>query len=194
MYDIDNDCLEPKRSNTTTLDEMYMLCALSAASNSKDPSTQVGACYVSEDGSLLSMGCNHVPPFWDEDKFPWGTKKEYGIKNNKYTYIIHAEMAGIQDSKASIKDYENSTLYVTLFPCINCAKLIATLKVKKLVYLNARKGEEFECANILLSKANVEVVDFRELSNNLIQYFELDMNEDEKNNIKIRRPNRRLEI
>ncbi len=187
MFDIDEEFLEHKRETATTIDEMYMLCALSAASNSLDPSTQVGACYVSETGKLISIGCNKVPPHWNIDRFPWGTKREYGLKNNKYTYIIHAEMDGVANSASAIKDFANSTLYVTLFPCTNCAKLIASLGVKRVVYLNSRMNEDFECANILLSKSNVEVVDFKTLNNNLIQKFELDMNEDEKNNIKINR-------
>ena len=186
MFDIDKECLEQKRSEATTKEEMYMLLALSAASNSKDPSTQVGACYVSEDGQVLSVGCNSVPPLWDENEFPWGTKEEYGMKNNKYTYIIHAEMNGSMNYRGSLKDFENGTLYVTLFPCTNCAKLIASLKIKKLVYLNARVNDDYECANILLSRSNIECIDFRS-EYNTVKKLELDVDANEKNNIKIMR-------
>ena len=189
-FDIDRKCIEPKRKTTLTLEETYMLHALTAASNSKDPSTQVGACYVSEDGKVLSVGCNQVPPMWDEDDFPWGTKNEYGKKNIKYTYVIHAEMAGMVNSKSSVDDFRNSTLYVTLFPCSNCAKLIASLGVKRVVFLNARKdSEDYICSSILLSKSNVECIDFRTISDNLIEQVQLDITEDEKNNIKIKRKN-----
>ena len=184
MFDIDKECIEEKRENTTTKEEMYMLLALSAASNSKDPSTQVGACYVSADGKVISVGCNSVPPLWDEDNFPWGTKEEYGMKNNKYTYIIHAEMAGATNCKCSLKDFENGTLYVTLFPCTNCAKLIASLGIKRVVYLNARINKDFECANILLNKSNIECIDFKSEYNS-VKECKLDMDADEKNNIKI---------
>lgn len=185
-FDIDRECLEEKRKETTTKEEIYMMCALSAASNSKDPSTQVGACYVSKEGKLLSIGCNQVPPLWNEDEFPWGTKEEYGMKNNKYTYVIHAEMSAATNYTGSINEFKDSTLYVTLFPCTNCAKLIASLGVKKVVYLNARKNcDDFICASILLNKSNVECVDFKKLYN--LDNIELDFTENEKNNVKIKR-------
>lgn len=187
MFDIDKEFIEPKRVEATTNEEMYMLLALSAASNSKDPSTQVGACYVSRDGKVLSVGCNQVPPLWNEDEFPWGTKEEYGAKNNKYTYIIHAEMAGISNSSGLINDYKDATLYVTLFPCTSCAKLIASFGIKKIVYLNARTDcDDYIYSSILLSKSNIECVDFKKL-NTSFHKVELNMNEDEKNNIKIKR-------
>ena len=195
MLDIDKEFLEPKRSLATTNEEMFMLLALSASSNSKDPSTQVGACCVSEDGKVLSIGRNCVPPLWDEDEFPWGTKKEYGIKNNKYPYIIHAEMDGTTNYKGSLSDFKNGTLYVTLFPCTNCSKLIASLGIKRLVYLNARKDcEDFICSSILLNRSNIECVDFRELYENPIEKVELDMNADEKGNVKIMRYGKPLRI
>ncbi len=187
--DIDNNCLEPKRKNTLTKEETYMMHALIAASNSKDPSTQVGACYVSENGKILSVGCNQAPPRWDEDEFPWGTKEEYGKINCKYTYVIHAEMSGSTNYSGSVNDFKNSTLYVTLFPCSNCAKLIASLGVKKIVYLNARKDtDDYIYSRILLKKSHVECADFRQNSNSaLIQMIELDINANEKDNIKIKR-------
>lgn len=183
-YDIDKEYLEPKREIATSIEESYMLHALAAASNSKDPSTQVGACYVSEDGRLLSVGCNHAPKNWNEDEYPWGTKPEYGLKNNKYTYVIHAEMAGMGNYSGPVKDFKNSTLYVTLFPCTNCSKLISELGVKRLVYLNARKNEDYVYSCILLNRAGVELIDFKEVYPNL-HGVELDLKEDEKNNIRI---------
>lgn len=187
MYDIDKECLEYKRVLSTNKDEMYMLMAMSAATNSKDPATQVGACYVSADGDLLSVGCNGTPNYWDENEFPWGTKKEYGMKNLKYTYVIHAEMDGATNYRGSLKDFEGGTLYMTLFPCTNCAKLISSLKIKKLVYLNAREDcEDFICANILLKKSHVECVKFIDVVDKL-QSVEFDTNGDEKTSIKIKK-------
>lgn len=184
MVDINKDYLEPKRSNTTTKEEIYMLLALIAASNSKDPSTQVGACYVSEDNKVLSVGCNKAP--WNDDEFPWGKNKEHGIINTKHPYVIHAELSAVSDYSGSVNDFKNGTLYVTLFPCTNCAKLIASLGIKRLVYLNVRDNcDEFNCASILLRKSNVECINFRNISNNPIQSIELDMNANEKENIKI---------
>ena len=187
MFEIDKECLEPKRYLTTTKDEMYMLIAMAAATNSKDPATQVGSCYVGADGNLLSVGCNGAPNFWDEDEFPWGTKKEYGMKNLKYTYVIHAEMNGAHNYRGSLKDFEGGTLYMTLFPCTNCAKLISSLKIKKLVYLNAREdSDDFVCASILLQRSHVECVRFIDTVEKL-KSVEFDTDGDEKSSIKIKK-------
>lgn len=167
-------------------EEMYMLLAMSAATNSKDPSTQVGACYVSCDGKVLSVGCNKAPDLWNENNFPWGSNKELGIKNTKYPYVIHAEMAAMSNYKGQLKDFENGTLYINLFPCINCAKLIVSLKIKKVVYLNARENcEDFECANILFENSGVECIKFENLVKQ-INNVTFDMNGDEKSCIKIK--------
>ena len=187
MFSIDEECLESKRDNPITDDVVGMVQAFAVSMKSNDPSTQVGSCYVDKNGRVLSVGCNSVPPGWDEDRFPWGTKKEYGMKNLKYTYINHSEVVASHNYNGSFRDFEGGTLYVTLFPCINCAKEIALLGIKRVVYLNARKNcEDFECANILFNEVGIECVRFRDL-NSFIPLLELDFTEDEKNVIKIRK-------
>jgi len=164
-------------STRTTFDETYMLSAFAIASRSADPSTQVGACYVSEDNKLLSVGCNQVPNNWDEDVYPW---------LDKNTYIIHAEMSALGNYQGSVKDFKNGTIYVTLFPCLNCAKLIANLGVKRVVYKDARiEFDEYKKACNLFDNCNIEYVKFECLSK--IETLEYDMKQDEKNTIKIRK-------
>lgn len=164
-------------STRTTFDETYMLSAFAIASRSADPSTQVGACYVSEDNKLLSVGCNQVPNNWDEDEYPW---------LDKNTYIIHAEMSALGNYQGSVKDFKNGTLYVTLFPCLNCAKLIANLGVKRVVYKDARtEFDEYKQVCNLFDNCNIEYVKFESLSK--IETLEYDMKQDEKNTIKIRK-------
>ena len=187
MFSIDEECLEPKRDNPITDDIAYMAQAFAVSMRSYDPSTQVGSCYVDEDGKLLSVGCNQVPPGWDIDRFPWGTKEEYGTKNSKYTYIIHSEVAASHNYDGSLKNFRGGTLYVTLFPCTNCAKEIALLGIKRVVYLNARENcDDFEYANILLQEVGVECVRFRDIVDS-IEGIEIDFTADEKNVIKIRK-------
>ena len=179
MFDLNEDKVLSK-------EEMYMLLAMSVASNSKDPSTQVGACYVSCDGKVLSVGCNCIPDLWNKIDFPWESDKELELKNTKYPYIIHAEMSAMSNYKGQIKDFENGTLYVNLFPCVNCAKLITSLKIKKVVYLNARENcEDFECANILFENSGIECIKFESLVSNVT----FDMNGDEKSFVKIKKYN-----
>lgn len=186
MFEINDEFIKPGRRDFLTKEDTYMLHAMAAALNSEDPSTQVGACYVSEDGNVLSVGCNSIPPYWSSP-FPWGSDEKNGIKNTKYPYVIHAEMEGMTNYKGSVDNFKDGTLYVTLFPCTNCAKLIASLKIKKLVYLNARENcDDYECAKILLNESNVECVKFIDIVDS-VKGVELDTDGDEKSFVKIRK-------
>lgn len=64
-----------KRQDAISWDEYFMgICTLSAH-RSKDPSTQVGACIVSPDHKILSMGYNGFPKGCSDDIFPWAKMK-----------------------------------------------------------------------------------------------------------------------
>ena len=63
-----------KRVDYITWDEYFMGVALLSGRRSKDPSTQVGACIVSQDNKILSMGYNGFPKGCSDDEFPWARK------------------------------------------------------------------------------------------------------------------------
>ena len=65
-----------KRADYITWDEYFMGVALLSGRRSKDPSTQVGACIVSQDNKILSMGYNGFPKGCSDDEFPWGKEKQ----------------------------------------------------------------------------------------------------------------------
>ena len=70
--------------------------ALLSGRRSKDPSTQVGACIVSQDNKILSMGYNGFPKGCSDDEFPWGKEKqEEDPYNSKYFYSTHSELNAI---------------------------------------------------------------------------------------------------
>ena len=69
-------CKSEKRADYITWDEYFMGVAKLAAMRSKDPSTQVGACIVSSDNKILSMGYNGFPIGCSDDEFPWGKEHE----------------------------------------------------------------------------------------------------------------------
>ena len=163
-YEILKEYLGKKREGTLTNDEACMLTALIWSLKSKDPSTQVGACIVNEDGRVISTGYNGSPNGWDNNSFPWGNNvKEIGEENTKYPYVIHAEMNSILNYKG--EDLKDSTMYVTLFPCTNCAKIIVQSGIKKLIYLNddRKDTKDNKCAKLLLHACGVEYIDFSEL-------------------------------
>lgn len=194
VYELMKEYLGGKREETLTNDESSMLTAMIWALKSKDPSTQVGSCFVNEEGRVISTGYNGTPKNWKDDDFPWRNDVDnIGERNTKYPYVIHAEMNGILNYKGSIMDFRNSTLYVTLFPCSNCAKLIVQAGIKKVVYLvdDRKDTSDNKHAKILLKNCNVECIDFNELKTKnyekikLIEYnkhkkLKLDLN---KNNM-----------
>ena len=95
---------------------------------SKDPNTQVGACIVSQDNKILSMGYNGLPRGCSDDEFPWNRDGE----DNKYFYTTHSELNAILNYRGGSLD--NAKLYVTLFPCNECAKAIIQAGIKTVVY------------------------------------------------------------
>ena len=83
----------PKRSDYITWDEYFMGVAILAAQRSKDPNTQVGACIVSQDNKILSIGYNGMPLGCSDDEFAWGRDVEH---DNKYFYIVHSELNAVK--------------------------------------------------------------------------------------------------
>ena len=179
-YDIVDEYLGGERKSMLSKEELYMAKAILSSKESLDPSTQVGACYVDEDGNTLSTGCNNNPREWNPNSFPWGKDPNVDPKNTKYPYIIHAEMRALMDYRGSISDFKNSTLYITLFPCVNCVKLLVSAGVKKIVYLvdDRKNTSDNICAKILLNKCGIEYVDFKEVRKNNINWVNLCLDSD----------------
>lgn len=122
--------MSEKRQDYITWDEYFMGVAFLAAMRSKDPNTQVGACIVSQDNKILSMGYNGLPTGCSDDEFPWNREGE--PLDNKYFYTTHSELNAILNYRGG--SLENAKMYVTLFPCNECAKAIIQSGIKTLVY------------------------------------------------------------
>ena len=97
---------------------------------SKDPNSQVGACIVSEDNKILSMGYNGFPKGCSDDEFPWA--REGDSLHTKYFYVTHSELNAILNYRGG--SLEGSKIYVTLFPCNECAKAIIQAGIKTIIY------------------------------------------------------------
>ena len=123
-----------KRKDYITWDEYFMSIAKLSAMRSKDPSTQVGAGIVSNDNRILSIGYNGAPNGFDDEKFPWG--REGDSLNTKYPYVCHAELNAILNYRGSKKDLESAKIYVDLFPCNECAKVIIQSGIKEVIFLS----------------------------------------------------------
>ncbi len=114
-------------------DEYFMLQAMMASFKSKDPATKVGTVFVDQNNHQLTMGYNGFVAGIDESQLPWGKCKSQGLEHQKYGYVVHSEANAILHSPVSLA---NSKCYVTLFPCNECAKLLASVKVSEIIYLS----------------------------------------------------------
>ena len=119
-----------KRADYISWDEYFMGVAHLASFRSKDPNSQVGACIVSEDNKILSMGYNGFPRGCSDDEFPWC--REGNPLDNKYLYTTHGELNAILNYRGG--NLEGAKLYVTLFPCNECAKAIIQAGIRTVVY------------------------------------------------------------
>ncbi len=121
-----------KRSNYLSWDEYFMAIALISAERSKDPNSQVGACIVDDDNKIVSMGYNGAPIGYDDDKdMTW--EREGSFLDTKYAYVCHSELNAILNSKIPVRGCK---LYVTLFPCNECAKALIQAGIKEVIYLS----------------------------------------------------------
>ena len=144
----------PKRTDYLSWDEYFMGVAFLSGMRSKDPSTQVGACIIDKDKKIIGMGYNGFPVGSSDDEMPW--EKTGDFLETKYPYVVHAELNAILNS---IKSLSGSTIYVTHFPCNECAKAIVQSGIKKVVYFSDKHKdlESTKASKKILENANVEI-------------------------------------
>lgn len=132
-----------KREDYINWDEYFMGVAMLSAKRSKDPSTQVGACIVTEDKRIVGVGYNGLPRGCSDDDFPWD--REGKFLETKYPFVCHAELNAILNSTRNLKD---CIIYVALFPCNECSKSIIQSGIKEIVYLSDKySGTEANIAS-----------------------------------------------
>lgn len=138
-----------------TWDEYFMGLAHLSALRSKDPNTQVGAAIVDENHRVVSVGYNGFPTGVSDDEFPWD--RSGGVLDSKYAFVVHAELNAILNSQRSVR---GCTIYVSLFPCNECAKAIIQSGIRRIVYESDKyNGVDTNIASKrMLKAAGVELV------------------------------------
>ena len=166
-----------KRNDYLSWDEYFMSIAKITAGRSKDPNTQVGACIVSKDNRILSTGYNGAPNNFDDDKFPWD--REGNPLETKYMYVCHAEANAIDNFRGYKKEFENSRIYVDLFPCNECAKKIIQSGIKEVIYLSDKykDSESTIAAKLLFDTCGVK---YKKLSDTNKKTIEVPLEEDKE--------------
>ena len=164
--------MEKRVDNVLTWDEYFMGLAHLSALRSKDPNTQVGAAIVDENHRVVSVGYNGFPTGVSDDEFPWS--REGDVLTSKYAFVVHAELNAILNSQRSVR---GCTIYVSLFPCNECAKAIIQSGIKKIVYASDKyNGVDTNIASKrMLKAAGVELV---RISNTISIHVEKKINEE----------------
>lgn len=124
-----------------TWDEYFMGIAVLSSLRSKDPNTKVGACIVDSDNKVVSIGYNGMPKGLDEEKL--SRRNDGDDLDLKYLYVCHAEFNAILNIRngSSLKD---TKIYVTLFPCNECAKAILQTGIKEIIYISDKYADSVE--------------------------------------------------
>ena len=149
-----------KRKDYISWDEYFMGVAILSSKRSKDPTTQVGACIVNQDKKIVGIGYNGFPTGINDDEFPWGKDGDY--VNTKYPYVVHAEPNAILNATTSLN---GCIIYVTLFPCCECAKLIIQSGIKEIVFISDKHSNDDStiASKRLFNAANVKYRQFKEM-------------------------------
>ena len=119
-----------KRTDYINWDEYFMGIATLTAMRSKDPNSQVGACIVSPENKILSLGYNGMPIGCNDDDMPWD--REGDALDTKYMYVCHAELNAILNSAHN--NLKGARIYVTMAPCNECAKAVIQSGIREVVY------------------------------------------------------------
>ena len=164
--------MSDKRNDYIGWDDYFMGVSLLAADRSKDPSTQVGACIVSNDNRILSTGYNGFPQGCSDDDFPWNRDESKG--ETKYNFVVHAELNAILN--AGGKSLVGSRIFVSLFPCHECAKAIIQAGVKEVVYLSDKYNGTVSdnASKRMLNAAGVKLTKIKPTKAQIVLNFDVD--------------------
>lgn len=205
-----------KNSVSPNRDEYGAYIAASAAIRSIDLARQVGAAIFSQQGEVITLGCNEVPKstggtYWTEDTdthrdFDDGVDTNRTEKNRliydfldniqkigglregltaesffqdqnfrtqiknatvsditEFGRMTHAEMTAICDAARLGKPTKGATIYVTTFPCHNCAKHIIACGIKRVVFIEPypkSKALESHADSVILDQSDDKKVVF----------------------------------
>lgn len=142
-----------KRKDYLSWDDYFMGIALFSAKRSKDPNTQVGACIVNPQKKIIGIGYNGFPLGCSDEELPWS--REGSFLDTKYPYVCHAELNAVINSIG--KDLTGCTIYVALFPCNECTKVIIQSGIKEIVYLSDKYADtdSIKASKIMMNQAGI---------------------------------------
>ena len=156
-------------SNRISWDSYFMGIAKLVRERSEDPCCKVGACIV-KDNKIISTGYNGMPSRSEHGIYPW-TKGDPDPIKNKYFYVVHAELNAILNSEKSLK---GATLYVTKFPCNECAKAIIQSGISEVIFTDdisnetLAKDDEFIATYHMLMNSHVVINEYCDTGKSIV--------------------------
>jgi dCMP deaminase len=145
-------------------DEIFMELAQNLGKRSHCVHRQVGAV-LTKDTRIISIGYNGPPEGTHNCDEEWpgtGCPKD---SRGSCSLALHAEQNALLYAIKNGTAIQDSTLYVTLSPCLSCARLIYSAEIKKVIYLHsyaAYKGLASDEGVDFLRKFGVEVEQYKE--------------------------------
>ncbi|XP_077033511.1 deoxycytidylate deaminase isoform X2 [Agelaius phoeniceus] len=160
-----------KREDYLEWPEYFMAVAFLSAQRSKDPSSQVGACIVNSENKIVGIGYNGMPNGCSDDVLPW-TRTGANRLDTKYPYVCHAELNAIMNKNSA--DVKGCSMYVALFPCNECAKLIIQAGIKEVIFMSDKYHDttEMTAARRMFDLAGIIYREFKPKCNKIIIDFD----------------------
>lgn len=148
------------KSAKPSFDDIYMDLAVNLSKKSHCVKAKVGAVLTKET-RIISLGYNGPPAGTHNCDEEWPEKGCPRDSKGSCSLALHAEQNAILYAAKNNVPIEGTTLYVTLSPCIACARIIYTTKIKKVIFLDSYaefKGIATDEGVEFLRKFGVEVV------------------------------------
>ena len=125
-------------------DTRYLALAWHFGTWSKDPSRQIGAVAIGPKGEIIAQGYNGFPRGIED------TDERYEVREEKYKYVVHAEMNCIYNAASNGISLKDSTVYVHGLPaCSECAKGLIQVGVKRVMAFSKDTPERWIESNKL---------------------------------------------
>ena len=137
------DNLEKLTNERLSWEEYFMSTSVLLSCRSSCNRLHVG-CVLVKNNRIISAGYNGFLP---------GAPHESIIVDNHEIATVHAEQNAISDCANRGVSVKDATAYITHFPCINCAKILAASGIKEIVFLNDYKND----SNVLVLLKNVNI-------------------------------------
>jgi dCMP deaminase len=146
-----------------SFDAIYMDLAVNLSKKSHCIKMHVGAV-LTKDTRIISLGYNGPPSGTHNCDEEWPEKGCVRDQKGGCSLALHAEENAILYASKNVVSLEGSTLYVTLSPCLPCARIIFTTGIKKVFYLDSYaeyKGFALDDGVEFLRKFGVEVIQYQ---------------------------------